>query len=278
VRVIFPWNDRRGFSPLKASAFALMFVPGLWLIHHLWTGEFGPLPRGPLVYWSGVWAMAVLLLALAVTPAMKLFRWKRLMLVRRMIGVTGLFYSLVHIVMYFALREFDFPAIGFEMVTRVSLIIATVATIGLIPLGVTSVDYAVRRMGAERWQRLHNLVYAVTGLALFHYLLSPDVYPDQFFMTGIFLWLIVWRFLEKRGRGHDARALFALTLFAALFTALFEAGWTWAYQDFEPLFTLSTALSTNYGFPPSWKVAILFLIVTFAAMLRRPQRGAPVTV
>ena len=89
------------------------------------------------------------------------------------------------------------------MVTRLSLILAIIATIGLIALGATSLDTAVRRMGARGWQRLHNTIYLLTGLAIVHYLLSPDIYPEQYLMSGMFVWLIGWRVLNRRGLATD---------------------------------------------------------------------------
>src|SRR6202043_3094146 len=121
--------------------------------------------------WSGLWATAILLLALAITPASAICRWRNLIIVRRMIGVTALVYTVAHIIIYFALRFWNFAFIANEMMTRLSLIVATVSTIGLIALGSTSMDAAVRRMGAKGWQRLHNAVYVVTGLAVLHYLM-----------------------------------------------------------------------------------------------------------
>ena len=68
MQFVWPWQDRsRRFSPLKASVFALMFVPAIWLAYDYRTGEFGiyPLSLGGLTFWSGLWATEVLLLALA---------------------------------------------------------------------------------------------------------------------------------------------------------------------------------------------------------------------
>ena len=223
--LIWPWQDRiRGFSWLKAITFALMFVPGIWLVYQVATEQFGPVPLGGMTYWSGLWATALLLLALAVTPALTIFRWRRLIIVRRMIGVTALAYTVAHIIIYFALRFWDFRFIAHEMVTRLSLIVATVSTMGLIALGATSLDAAVRRMGAEGWNRLHNTVYVTTALALFHYLLSPGTFPEQFLMSGMLFWLMIWRMLNHRGRGADVRALVVLAIVSSLFTAFFEAG------------------------------------------------------
>src|SRR5215510_6426526 len=218
--MIWPWQDGElGFSWLKASTLALMFVPAVSLLHDLAAGEFGPVPLGGLTYWSGVWGTAILLLALAITPASTIFRWRRLIIVRRMIGVTALAYTMAHIIIYFALRFWNFAFIVNEMATRLSLIVATVSTIGLIALGATSVDAAVRRMGAKGWRRLHSAVYVTTALAILHYLLSPGLFPDQFLLSGAFFWLMTWRVLERHGRGANAGALALLAVASCLFTA-----------------------------------------------------------
>jgi methionine sulfoxide reductase heme-binding subunit len=148
--LIWPWQDRKHrFSWLKASTLALMFVPAIWIVHQVGTGQFGPVSLGGMTYWSGLWATALLLLALAITPASTIFRWRQLIIVRRMIGVTALAYTFAHIVIYFALRFWNFASIAHEMATRFSLTVASVATIGLIALGATSLDAAIRQMGAK---------------------------------------------------------------------------------------------------------------------------------
>jgi methionine sulfoxide reductase heme-binding subunit len=276
VRVIWPWQDRgHGWSWLKAGTFALMFAPAIWLIDQLRSGEFGPVPMGGLTYWSGLWATALLLLALAITPAVTILRSGRLTIVRRMIGVTALVYTIAHIIIYFGLRLWDFTRIGREMVTRPSLILATAATLGLIALGATSLDVMVERMGVS-WQRLHNTVYAVTALALIHYLLSPGIFPDQYFTCGMFFWLMSWRLLARRRLGADVFALTALAVVSALFTALLEAGWVWAYHGYEPAGTLGANFSLELGVPAAWKVLVLGIAIALAAALghaRKRMRG-----
>jgi methionine sulfoxide reductase heme-binding subunit len=267
---IWPWQDRKNrFSWLKASVFTLMFAPGIWLIYQVAAGEFGPVPLGGMTYWSGVWATALLLLALAITPALTITQWGQLIIVRRMIGVAALAYTIAHFIIYFALRFWDFASIAHEMVTRLSLILAMVATIGLIALGVTSVDAAVRRMGAKGWQQLHNAIYAIAALALIHFLLSPDAYPEQYLMSGMFFWLMGWRILNRRGHGSDVSALAALAVSSSLFTAILEAGWLWAYHDYEPIDTLDNNFSLVLGVSPAWKVLILGVLIALGAASRQ---------
>ena len=267
---VWPWQNRNGkFSWLKGAMFALMFLPALWIVYQVANREFGPTPLAGMTYWSGVWATGILLSALAVTPAMTIFRWRHFTVVRRMIGVTALVYTIAHLIIYFALRFWDFASIANEMVTRLSLIIATISTLGLVPLGITSVDAAVRRMGAEGWARLHNTVYVLTFLALVHYLLSPGVYSSQYLMSGMFLWLMVWRWLNKRGLGTDTRALVILAIASTLFTALFEAFWEWVYQDFEPDWVLGNNFSLEFGISPAWYILALGLLIALIGAWRQ---------
>jgi sulfoxide reductase heme-binding subunit YedZ len=271
--VIWPWQERnRRFSWLKASTFALMFGPAIWLVHQVVSGRFQPLPLAGMTYWSGVWATAILLLALAITPAITILHWSRLLIVRRMIGVTALVYTIAHTIIYFALRFWDFAFIANEMMTRTSLIVASVSTIGLIALGVTSLDAAVQRMGAKGWQRLHNAVYVLTALALIHFLLSPGIYSEQYLMSGMFLWLMVWRVLNRRGHGTDVRALAVLAVASCLFTAFLEAGWIWLYQGYEPSGTLGSNFNLDLGLSAAWEMLLLGLLAAGAVLIQRALR------
>jgi methionine sulfoxide reductase heme-binding subunit len=273
---IWPWQDRnRRFSLLKAATFAGLFLPALWIVYQVETHQFGPFPRAGMTYWSGVWATAILLFALAVTPAMAILRWRHLVIIRRMIGVTALVYTVAHMIIYFALRMWDFGIIANEMVTRLTLIIATISMLGLFPLAATSLDIAVQRMGAEGWARLHNTVYVLTFLALVHYILSPGVYSSQYLMSGMFFWLMAWRSLNRRGLGTDPRALALLAIATALFTALFEALWEWVYQDFEPGWVLGNNLSLEFGISPAWYNLTAGLLLALAAALRHAPRLSP---
>ncbi|HJU10388.1 MAG TPA: ferric reductase-like transmembrane domain-containing protein [Candidatus Binataceae bacterium] len=266
MRISWPWQDRNSsFSVLKAVTFTLMLGPALWLLYSTATGGFGITPIGELTFWSGIWSMAILLLALAITPAFAIFRWSRVIIVRRMIGVTALAYTLAHIGIYFALRLWDFRVIGNEMATSISLIAATVSTIGLVALGATSLDAAIQRMGAKDWNRLHNMIYVITGLALIHFLIVPEMYPEQYIACGMFFWLMVWRLLRQYRYGSNSRALATLSVAACLFTAALEAGWGWVYYGYEPFGTLRANFSLILGVSPAWKMLIFGLLIAFAA-------------
>ena len=282
MKLIWPWQDRRRrFSALKATGFALTFAPALYLFYQLRSGEFGiyPMWLGGLTYWSGVWATWVLLAALAVTPALTITGFRRLVDVRRMIGVAALVYTIAHLIVYFALRLWNFAFIAKETATSPSLIAATLSTIGLLALGMTSLDAAIERMGARGWQRLHNTVYVVTFLAILHLLLSRGNNPMQYLLTGAFFWLMVWRWLERRKLGTDPRALAALAVGSSLFAALLEAIWVWVRRGYPLSETLGNNFTLIFGMPPAWELLAVGLLVALIAglpALRFPVRRATV--
>jgi methionine sulfoxide reductase heme-binding subunit len=278
MRLIWPWQDRqRRFSWLKASAFALVLLPGIRLTYQTAIGDFGLLAMafGGLTYWSGVWATVVLLMALAVTPIIVVFRWPALIDVRRMIGVMALIYTLAHMILYFALRLFNFPLIGTEMVTRLTLFVATISTIGLIVLSATSLDAAIQRMGVKGWQRLHNTNYIISALALLHVVLARGTYAEQYLLCGLFAWLMLWRVLDRYRLGSDPKALIALAVFCCLFTAFLEAGFMWGRRGYDVIGTLRINFMfapAEIGVQPPWQVLAFGLVFALAAMVRTALR------
>src|SRR5262245_9706872 len=219
------------------------------MTYHFATNEYGILPiaLGNLTYWSGVWATVVLLAALAVTPALTVLRWPALVDVRRMIGVAALAYTIVHLIIYFALRSWNFWAIANEGIARATLIAAWLSTFGLIALGATSLDAAIARMGVKNWQRLHNWNYVITALAVLHVVLARGNYTEQYMLAGLFAWLMAWRLLNRYGYGADVKALVVLALTSSLFTALLEAAFLWTRRGHGLTRTLARSEERRVG-------------------------------
>jgi len=280
LQLIWPWQDRkRRFSWLKATTFALMLVPAIRTAYQIDVGDYGStwsLALPALTYWSGVWATVILLMALAVTPAATIFRWPALIDVRRMIGVSALVYTLAHVVIYFAFRRWDFVSITTDMTTRLTLIVATLSTIGLIALGATSVDAAIQYLGAKNWQRLHTTNYVISALAILHVLLARGTYTEQYVLTAIFFWLMVWRVLARHGLGTNAKALAMLAVVSCLVAALLEAGFLFARRGFGVWDTLGVNFNLavlDFGYPPAWQVLAFGLVIAIAAAVGEALRA-----
>jgi sulfoxide reductase heme-binding subunit YedZ len=276
VQWIWPWQDRnRQFSWLKASTLALMVLPAVRSAYLFGIGDYGVTPLAGLTYWSGVWATVILLMALAVTPTATIFRWPGLVDVRRMIGVTALVYTIAHMVIYFAFRRWDFVVIANDMMTRLTLIVATLSTIGLIVLGATSVDAAVRYIGTKNWQWLHNTIYMISAFAILHVVLARGTYAEQYVLTAIFFWLMVWRVLARYGMGTSAMALALLAVASCLVAAFLEAGFLWSRRGFDVWETLGYNFSLSIldvAYPPAWQVLALGFLVALGAVGREALR------
>jgi methionine sulfoxide reductase heme-binding subunit len=272
LRFVWPWQDRsRQFSWLKASTFALMLFPAVRSAYLLGIGDYGVTPLAGLTYWSGVWATVILLMALAVTPVATIFRWPGVVDVRRMIGVTALVYTIAHMVIYFAFRRWDFVFIANDMMTRLTLIVATLSTVGLVVLGATSVDAAIRYMGTKNWQWLHSTIYVISALAILHVVLARGTYAEQYILTAIFFWLMVWRVLARYGLGTSATTLALLAVTSCLVAAFLEAGFLWSRRGFDVWETLGYNFSLSIldiAYPPAWQVLGLGILVALGAVGR----------
>jgi hypothetical protein len=85
----------------------------------------------------------------------------------------------------------------------------------------------------------------------------------------MFFWLMLWRVLDRYGRGADPKALAMLAAATSLFAALLEAGRLWINRGYDPLQTLGFNFSLDLGMPPAWTVLALGLAIALAAAAAR---------
>ncbi len=266
-----PWNDRAGtFSPFKAAVLAALFLPGLWL-GWLWLADgLGPRRLDAAIHFSGNWALRVLVLSLLVTPARQVLRQPRILLVRRMVGVAAVLYSLLHLLLFVADQKFSLGTVFAEIVKRFYLTIGFVALLGLVALGLTSFDAAVRRMGGRAWQRLHRTVYAIGVVSLFHFMLQTKADVTEATLTfGLFLWLMGYRLVAPKGGAPGRLAMLGLALGAGLATAALEFAWYAVATGIDPWRVAAANLDVGYGLRP----AVWVLVAGLAVFLLRCLSG-----
>ena len=230
-QITFPWNDRKGhLSALKLAVFAACFVPGLWIGYKLGMGQMGPKPITAALHETGSWALRFLLVTLSITPFRLITGQNRLILVRRMLGLTALSYAVIHFALFIVDQKYDLVRVASEIVLRFYLTIGFISLVALIALGVTSTDRSIRAMGALSWNKLHRLIYPLTVLALFHAFLQAKIdVSEEVVLTGIFLALMGVRALNARAVRHWVSlrplVLFMLAVLAALMAILIEFAW-----------------------------------------------------
>jgi sulfoxide reductase heme-binding subunit YedZ len=267
--MIVPWRDRHGrFLPLKAAVLAAGFVPGTVLAYWWATGALGARPVTEVIHGAGDWAIRSLMIALAITPAARVFDWPRILLVRRMVGLIALAYAVAHLGLYIVDQKFNLLVVGAEIVRRFYLTIGFGTLLGLGVLGATSTDGWMRRLG-PRWKRLHRIVYALGAVALLHYFIqSKSKVSEPVFVAGLFVWLMLWRALPMRWQRSLAAQL-GLTAVAAVAAAGIEFGWYGLATGINPWRVLAASGTLFYGLRPAHYVALVGLGVVALAGLRR---------
>jgi sulfoxide reductase heme-binding subunit YedZ len=190
----------------RPTVFLLCLVPLVWLVVDGLSDKLGANPIEAITHRTGDWTLRLLLLTLAATPMRRLLRWNWPLRVRRMLGLFTFFYAILHFATYLVLDQFfDWDEILKDIVKRPYITVGFTALLLLIPLAVTSTNGMMRRLG-RRWAQLHQLVYVIATLGVFHYLwlvkadrLQPLVY------AGILLALLLVRVWYQR-RQTVARA------------------------------------------------------------------------
>lgn len=262
-----PWTDRKGrLDALRLVVFLALAAPALWM-GWLWAvSGFGPKPVTAAIHMSGDWAARFLVLTLAVTPLRLLTRWNALVAVRRMIGLSVLFYAALHLLLYAVDQKWILTTIASEIALRVYLTIGFAALLGLVALGATSTDGAIRRMGAQAWGRLHLLVHPVAVLVLVHYFMQAksDV-TDALLLAGLALLLWGFRVVRRWRLERALIALVGLAMVAALATAGVEMLWYGTMTGVK----VSRVWLANFDFDvavrPPWVVLLVGLAAAAAA-------------
>lgn len=264
----WPWLDRaRRFSWLRAGVLAATLAPGLVLLALLAAGGMGAEPWKAATREAGTHALRLLLVSLAVTPLRFVAAWPKVVTLRRMLGLVALGYALLHLMLYAGHLGWNLVEVGSEIVLRFYLTLGFAVLLGLGVLGWTSTDGWQRRLG-RRWKRLHQGVYLLAGLGVFHAFLQAKARADSVVvLAGVFVWLMAWRLLPGRWRA-DPWALAGLALVAGLGAAAIEWGWYAAATNLPAGRIFAANLGSEAGLRPAQGVALAGLAVAVLSAVR----------
>jgi len=188
----------------KPLVFALCLLPLSWLLYLVVQDQLGANPQEALIRATGDWALRFLVIVLAVTPLRELSGLSALARYRRMLGVFMYFYALLHFLSYSGFdMGFDVADIFNDIVKRPFILVGSLALLLLTPLAATSLNAAIRALGARRWQRLHRLVYAVAGLAVLHFFwmrAGKNDFAEVAVYAALLALLLGWRLRKLRPR------------------------------------------------------------------------------
>lgn len=141
---------------------------GAWLFWLGLTGGLGAEPITELEHRYGELAINLLVAGLAVTP-LRQYLGLNLMPFRRAIGVLCFFFVVAHLLVWAMLDVQTVARVWADIVDRPYVTIGMAGFLLLLPLGLTSNNWSIRKMGAAAWRRLHKLVYPAAVLGALHY-------------------------------------------------------------------------------------------------------------
>src|SRR5919108_2606400 len=90
---------------LKPAVFVLALTPALYLLFRTLTGRLSVNPIEDLILTTGLWALRLLLVTLAITPIRRVTGWNDIIRVRRMLGLFAFAYATVHLSIYLVLDQ-----------------------------------------------------------------------------------------------------------------------------------------------------------------------------
>ena len=155
----------------KPLVFFLCLIPAVLVVTDAFeiTGRLGANPVEEIQDRFGYWALRFIMITLAVTPLRRLAGWNGLSRFRRMLGLFTFFYAFLHFLTWLVLdRELRLADIVEDVTERPFITLGFTAIVLLAALAITSFAAIRRRMG-RNWQTLHNAVYAVALLGVWHY-------------------------------------------------------------------------------------------------------------
>lgn len=197
--------SNRQISVLKTLLFLASLTPLLRLGLAAFADTLGANPVEFVQRFTGTWTINFLLLTLSVSPLRALTGAHWLLRLRRMLGLYTFFYGSLHFLAFVGFDHlFAIDDIARDILKRPFVTVGFAALAIMVPLALTSNQWAIRRLGGRRWQELHRSIYLIGILAIIHYFwlvkATALIYP---LIYGSLLALLLgWRVKDRLRRSH----------------------------------------------------------------------------
>ncbi len=187
---------RKTARRIKHLSWVALSLPALFIG---WAYATDAISYGQVIHQTGNWSVALLALALLVTPLRHLFlkqRWPlQLQQLRRGIGVASFGYAALHTLVYLE-RKWGYGYIIKEA-QNPALLTGWIALGVFLVLALTSNDYSTRLL-RKRWQRLHRTVYVATALIFAHWILTAVDTTTAWVCAALLATFFVTRWMPAR--------------------------------------------------------------------------------
>ena len=198
---------------LKLLVWIAGLCPFAYIVWGALNNGLGHDPTEAIASATGLTALWMLAVTLTISPVRKLApRLAWLIRFRRLIGLFMFFYASLHMLTWVALYNgFSIQAM-LDDVTKRRFIVAGIATwLLLLPLALTSTNWAIRKLGGKNWARLHMLIYPAAICAAIHYwwkmktgVISPA--PFTLVLAVLLLARPVLAWIERKRKARAAAA------------------------------------------------------------------------
>jgi sulfoxide reductase heme-binding subunit YedZ len=253
---------------LRLVTLIALCLPALHLAWRWYADDLGARPVTEATHVTGDWTVVFLLASLALTPARSVFDWMPLVQIRRRIGVAAALYAGLHFLIYVADEKWNLVVVALEIVKRFYLTIGFVALIALLALAITSTNGWQRSL-KRNWKRLHWLVYPAAVLALLHFFIQSKAnIGEATVASGLFAWLMIWRFLPAKLRTKYL-GLLLLALGATIAALVFELAWYGLVNHLDPMRVLRADINLALAPRPTLKVLLAGIGVIVLVAARR---------
>ena len=157
------------------------------------VNKLGPDPLRYLEHKYGELGLILLLVTLSISPILK-YTKINLVKFRRCIGLVAFYYIISHVCVYVFLDiGLSMDILISDLKKRYYIIAGLFAFITLIPLAITSNNFAVRNLNFRTWKKIHNLIYIATVSSIFHFILMSKTWTGElyFYMAVTVIILIL---------------------------------------------------------------------------------------
>jgi sulfoxide reductase heme-binding subunit YedZ len=195
-------RNRGNIPRLKPLLWIAALLPALWIAGGVPGGWLGANPIEKVTHVTGLSALTLLLVTLAVTPVRPWVGWYPVIQLRRPLGLFAFFYAFLHFSIWMVLDlSFQLSWIAEDIMERPYITVGFTAFVLMIPLAITSTKGWIWRLG-RRWTSLHRLIYASAFLGVIHFywLVKADTRLPILLATilAALLALRIFRWREKR--------------------------------------------------------------------------------
>ena len=145
------------------------------------VNQLGPDPLRFIEHKYGELGLVFLLITLSISP---LLRYAKINLVkfRRCFGLVAFYYIVSHILVYFFLDiGLSMDLLLSDLQKRYYIIAGFFALITLIPMALTSNNFAVRKLNIRTWNKIHSFVYIAIILSIFHFILMSKTWTEELY-------------------------------------------------------------------------------------------------